>query len=512
MNIAKALIGRASCVLAVLALGFGAGGACGQTDGATAAGVNLKTLLSFNRSDGVGGGTLIQATNGDFYGTTFFGGANANAIEPNGGGTIFKITPNGTLTTLYDFCAETNCADGANPGALIQATDGILYGTTTAISFGTSAPSVTIFKITPSGAFTTLYSFCVPAQSGCPNPQWPSDLIQAADGALYGSTYFGGAHNGGSIFKITTSGILTTIYNFCSDIGCRDGVNPSGGLVQATNGYLYGTTVSGGANGLGTIFKISPGGNLTTLYDFSCGGCLSSLNPSGLVQAPDGNLYGTTYYGGNTNTNAPYGGGTVFKITPGGAFTALYSFCNQSGCPDGQQPQALVHASDGSLYGTTRNGANISPPGTAGNGTIFKISPAGTFSTVYSFCPQIQNGFCADGFSGGGLIQSTLGIFYGTTGGGGSDWEGTLFALSTGAPPFVETRPAIGIAGEVVTIIGYGLKDATSVTFNGTRATILYDAPTVIYAKVPTGATTGKVQVVTPKGTLTSNVAFVVAP
>jgi hypothetical protein len=120
---------------------------------------------------------------------------------------------------------------------------------------------------------------------------------------------------------------------------------------------------------------------------------------------------------------------------------------------------------------------------------------------------------CEDGWAPfGGLVQSTLGIFYGTTSGAGSGLDGTIFALSTGAPPFVITRPTIGIVGEVVTIIGYGLKGATSVTFNGTSATILYDAPTVIYAKVPTGATTGKVQVVTPSGTLTSNVAFEVLP
>jgi uncharacterized repeat protein (TIGR03803 family) len=143
-------------------------------------------------------------------------------------------------------------------------------------------------------------------------------------------------------------------------------------------------------------------------------------------------------------------------------------------------------------------------------GTIFKITPSGKLTTLYSFCSQSG---CADGLSPfAGLVQDTDGNLYGTTSAGGANDYGTVFMLSVGLGSFVDTRPAIGVVGEVVTILGYGLKGATSVTFNGTSATILYDAPTVIYAKVPTGAKTGKVQVVTPSGTLTSNVAFEVAP
>jgi uncharacterized repeat protein (TIGR03803 family) len=175
----------------------------------------------------------------------------------------------------------------------------------------------------------------------------------------------------------------------------------------------------------------------------------------------------------------------------------------QSGCPDGSNPLAgLVQARSGDLYGTTSyNGAN------GLGGTIFKITPSGALTTLYSFCSQVN---CSDGQGPNVLVQSTDGVFYGTT--SGDRGASTVFSLSTGEAPFVLTRPTIGIVGEVVTIIGYGLKGATSVTFNGTPATILFDAPTVIYARVPTGATTGKVQVVTPTGTLTSNVAFEVAP
>lgn len=196
--------------------------------------------------------------------------------------------------------------------------------------------------------------------------------------------------------------------------------------------------------------------------------------------------------------------GTIFQITPSGAFTTPYTFCSDPGCADGSYAtKSLVLAASGNLYGTTeRGGAN-------GGGTIFKITPTGTFTTLYNFCSTSN---CSDGRAPEGLMQSTSGIFYGTTENGGTNGFGNIFAFSAGEPPFVITRPAIGIVGEVVTIVGYGLKGATSVTFNGTPATILKDEPTVIYAKVPAGATTGKVAVATPTGTLTSNLAFEVAP
>jgi uncharacterized repeat protein (TIGR03803 family) len=385
---------------------------------------------------------LVQATNGDLYGTASQGGAN----DPCGVGcgTVFKITPSGTLTTLYNFCAQSECADGASPMA---------------------------------------------------------GLVEATNGDLYGTTYRGGASGRGTVFKISPSGTLTMLYSFCAQSPCTDGQNPWLGLVQATNGDLYGTTSTGGVNGGGTIFKITPSGSLLTLYGFCAeSGCADGGIPSaGLVQATNGHLYGTTHSGGAS------GGGTVFKISPSGTLTTLYSFCAQSGCKDGEHPGGgLVQASDGDLYGTTSGGA------ANGNyGTVFKITPSGTLTTLYNFCSQSG---CGDGTYANGLVQATDGVFYGTTGEGGASNYGTLFALHTGAPPFVETRPTIGKVGETVTIVGYRLKGATSVTFNGKPATILKEAPTVIYAEVPTGATTGKIKVVTTSGTLTSNVAFEVVP
>jgi uncharacterized repeat protein (TIGR03803 family) len=198
----------------------------------------FTTLHSFDGTDGAGPAGLVQGTSGDLYGTTGAGGAGANAD-----GTIFKITPSGRLTTLYTFCSQGGCTNGYSPLAgLAQARNGDFYGST---DYGGTHGPGTIFKITPSGTLTTLYSFC--AQSGCPDGGYPiGGLVQATNGNLYGTTSGGGA--GGTIFKITPSSTLTTLYNFCSQSGCTDGDFPVAGLVQATNGDLYGTTEWGGAN------------------------------------------------------------------------------------------------------------------------------------------------------------------------------------------------------------------------------------------------------------------------
>src|ERR1035437_8809971 len=196
---------------------------------------------------------------------------------------------------------------------------------------------------------------------------------------------------------------LTTIHRFCSQSGCPDGSDPFAGLVQATNGDLYGTTLSGGTSGTntnGTVFKITPGGTLTTLYSFcSQTNCTDGADPyAGLVQAANGNFYGTTYYGGTNHR------GTVFKITQGGTLTTLYSFCSQTNCTDCEGPLAgLVQAANGDFYGTTQYaGAN-------GGGTAFKITPGGTLTTLYSFCSQTN---CTDGADPyAGLVQAANGDF-----------------------------------------------------------------------------------------------------
>ncbi|HEV2177738.1 MAG TPA: choice-of-anchor tandem repeat GloVer-containing protein [Terriglobia bacterium] len=459
----------------------------------------FRTIHSFDKTDGafpLAG--LIQATNGNLYGTTAGGGASGACSF--GCGTIFKITPSGTLTMLYSLCSQSGCADGRNPVAeLVQATDGNLYGTT---EFGGSSDDGTAFKVAPNGALTTLHSF-----DSTDGSNIVAGLIRGTDGDFYGTTEAGGTGgngacplNCGTVFKISPSGRLTTLYNFCSKSDCEDGQYPLAGLVQATDGSFYGTTEAGGAggrNGPGTVFKISSSGTLTTLHSFDS---TDGIGPNSLLQATDGNFYGTTSNGGANGL-----GGTVFQITPDGTLATLYNFCSQIHCDDGQRPLAgLVQATDGNLYGTTSFG------GTRGLGTVFEITTDGTLTTLHTFCPQHG---CADGREpGSALVQDTGGNFYGTTGVGGTNGDGNVFSLSVGLGPFVETQTTSGKVGAAVKILGTDLTGATSVSFNGTAATFTVVSPSLITTTVPTGATTGTVQVVTPSGTLSSNVPFRVLP
>jgi uncharacterized repeat protein (TIGR03803 family) len=464
--------------------------------------VAFTTLHSFDSKDGDDPfGTLIQATDGNLYGTTSFGFRN--------GGTVFKITPSGALTTLYGFCHQSRCTDGDVPLAgLVQAIDGNFYGTTTN---GGANGHGTVFQITATRKFTELYSFC--SQAACADGSDPgAGLVQATDGNFYGTAEGGGANDGGTVFKITPEGTLTTLYSFCSQSGCADGGGPDAGLVQAADGNFYGTTMEGGVNdscfgvSCGTVFKITRSGALTTLYSFcSASDCSDGEFPqAALVQATDGSLYGTTTLGGAN------GEGTVFKITPDGTLTTLYSFCSRSGCADGSGPRAaLIQATDGDLYGTTNLG------GANGGGTVFKITLSGMLMTLYTFCSKTG---CTDGEGPfAGLVQDTSGKFYGTTGGGGTGGCpgggcGTVFSLSAGLGPFVETQPVSGTVGVAVNILGTNLTGATAVTFNGTATVFTVVSPTLIATNVPSGATTGKVQVVTPHGTLSSNLPFRVLP
>jgi uncharacterized repeat protein (TIGR03803 family) len=230
----------------------------------------------------------------------------------------------------------------------------------------------------------------------------------------------------GTVFKITPGGKLTTLHRFDG----TDGYDPSATLVQAADGNFYGTTGAGGASdscnengitGCGTIFRITPGGKLTTLYSFcSQNGCTDGKIPgAGLVQGTNGNFYGTTL-GGGANDD-----GTVFKTTRSGRLTTLHSFDET----DGETPDAaLIQASDGKFYGTTVTG------GSNGEGTVFKIAPNGTLTTLYNFCSQEDDGVCTDGQNPyAALVQDANGTFYGTTGYGGVNDFGTVFSLSVGS-------------------------------------------------------------------------------
>lgn len=293
----------------------------------------FKTLIIFDGTDGATpvDTPLVQGVDGNLYGTTLGGGA-------NGAGTVFKMTPAGTVTTLYSFCSLANCVDGAEPyGGIVLASDGNFYGTTFQGGAGDGI-SGTVFKITPAGRLTTLHSFA--ATDGA-RPNAP--LIQAANGSLYGITENGGPLNSGTFFKITRRGTLTTLYNFT-------GALLNGPLVQGTDGNFYGTSEWGGANGYGMIFKLTPSGSFSILYSFDS---TDGIAPAcGLLQASDGNLYGTAYQGGSNNS-CEHGCGTVFKITLAGVLTTLHNFDST----DGSNPiAALIQATDHNFYGTTYGG------------------------------------------------------------------------------------------------------------------------------------------------------------
>lgn len=459
------------------------------------------TLVTFTGPNGAWPAyeSLVQGLDGNFYGTTNEGGA-------YGAGTVFKISPSGILTTLHSFCAQNCTDDGSRPaGGLVLGKDREFYGTT---DFGGTYDSGTIYKITPTGTLTVLYSFCT--QPNCTDGGYPlSGLVQARNGNFYGMAGYGGANiefcNGGcgTVFEITPAGKFTTLYSFCSQPNCIDGGFPIGSLIQASNGNLYGVTQQGGANtgsdecqgdlpGCGTVFELTPSGQLTTLYNFcSQANCADGALPyAGLVQASNGNFYGTTFVGGNPPPNAY---GTVFKITPSGILTLLHRFDPT----DGVTPVAsLIQATNGDLYGTTYRDGN-------GSGTIFGITPGGAFTKIHTF--DVAEGNCE-----GGLVQGTDGSFYGTTFASTSEQGsvGTVFNLSRGLSSFVESLPSTGKVGISVVILGNNLTGTTSVAFNGTPATFKVLGASAIQTTVPAGATSGKIEVKTPTKTLESNISF----
>jgi len=386
----------------------------------------FTSLHNFDVTDGsIPAAGLVQGTDGNFYGTTYVGGA-------YGQGTIFKIIPSGTLTTLYNFCSQPGCSDGSNPlfGQLVQGSDGNFYGTTSGGGTGAYGAQGTVFKITPSGALTTLYNFC--SQSNCTDGNFPDvGLVLGTDGNFYGTTAYGGdtscSSGCGTVFSITPNGALTTLHSFSG----TDGMSTDAALVRGTDGNFYGTTSNGGAGAYGaqgTVFKITPSGTLTTLWNFcSQPSCSDGSNPFGaLVQGTDGNFYGTTQdQGGNGSDH----NGTIFKITPSGTLTTLYAYADGLG-----QPVGLIQGTDGNLYGTTYDGGTGAYGSCDGGGcgTIFAITPSGTLTTLWNFCSQSG---CSDGRNPhAGLVEATNGTFYGTAQAGGANGYGTVFSLSVPQP------------------------------------------------------------------------------
>lgn len=314
-------------------------------------------------------------------------------------------------------------------------------------------------------------------------------MIQGHDGNLYGTTLGGGADGDGILYKISLAGAFTALASFDS----TNGIEPDQPLVQDTAGDFWGMTSFGGASSDGTVFKYSSGA-LTAVVSFDGSDGKTPVEDA-LVQDSSGNFYGMTSYGGAfTTCGLTQGCGTVFRVTPQGTLTTLHSFSDA----EGAEPSAgLAYGTDGNLYGPTDSG------GADGFATLFKITTAGTLTVLHSFDDT-------DGKYPSALVQGTNGIFYGTAGAGGTDNDGTVFSLSVGLGAFVKTVPTYGAVGTSVFILGTDLTGATKVTFDGVSATFTVVSATEITTTVPTGATTGIVKVTTPSGTLSSNVSFFV--
>ena len=483
-----------------------------------AAAQRFKTVVEFNGTEGGNpdNTSLVEGADGNYYGTAAYGGNyDCNPHFEGGCGTVFRMTPEGQFETLYTFCLQTGCPDGGIPaGGLVLGLDGNFYGTTS--YGGTNCREVlgdlddcgTVYKITPEGQLTTLHTFCT--KSGCPDGAASyASLFLAADGNFYGTTSEGGQDKTGTVFKITPTGTLTTLTSFTSG----NGMYPISPLVEGPDGNFYSTTLEGGNqnnycyDGCGSAFKMTPSGTVTFLYVFCVEvvECPDGAEPlGGLTIGNDGNLYGTT----------SYPTGSVFKLTPQGQLTTIYKFpCVSTGCPVGPMPSGpLTIATDGNFYGTAQQGGTGTCVNVLGCGVVYQLTPSGTQTLIHDF--QGTDG-SAPLF---GVSQTTLGYFVGTAFEGAIDGPcfdaqlgcGTVFAFSTGLGPSVTFVNNPGLVGQTVGILGHGLTGTTVVSFHGVAASFSVVSDTYITATVPAGATSGYVDVSTPLISLRSNRPFLV--
>jgi uncharacterized repeat protein (TIGR03803 family) len=432
-------------------------------------------------------GLFAQGRDGNLYSTSQAG----DLLNGQRYGTVFQLTPAGSVTVLHSFTV------GGRPnGGLTLGTDGSLYGTSVQDNGLGGLGYGTVFKITTSGQFTVLHNFNVNTDGLTPL----AAPIQGTDGNFYGTTAYGQFAKPGGVYKMTPSGKLTVLYTFSGSAG---GLRGPVALILGTDGNFYGTTRGGGQRcngGCGGIYKITPAGKLTVLHTFN--GTTEGYYPVGaIIQASDGNFYGTTLVGG------PGSFGVIYKMTPAGKLTVIHDFYENDGL--GLSPHAgLVQATDGKFYGAAGSLSTA-------DGVLFQITSTGTYSIVHGFNrtdgrePQVS------------LFQHTNGTLYGdtSTGGGGTLCPngagcGVLYSLSMGLGSFVSFLPpqSSGKVGKTIEFLGQGFNGTTKVSFHGVSATFTVVSGTYLTAVVPAGATTGFVTVATPGRTLTSNKVFRVTP
>jgi uncharacterized repeat protein (TIGR03803 family) len=346
---------------------------------------SFATLYTFTGTDGANPmAGVIFDTSGNLYGTTMRGGGF------NHGGTVFELDSTGKQTVLHRFSVGQW---GFFPEAgLILDTSGNLYGTTE----GNSSYAGTVFKLNSAGKQDVLHQFVFSDGAG------PNGLTRDKAGNLYGTTAAYGPDDNGTVFKVSESGKLTTLYSFT---GGADGGTPIAGVIRDSAGNLYGTTAFSGVGGSGTVFKLDATGHFTVLYSFTGG--TDGGYPAGLIRDQAGNLYGTTVLGGDLSCGSGSGCGVIFELDTTGKETVLHGF---TGGTDGGYSLfggGLVFDYAENIYGTTEFG------GASGGGTLFKLHATGKFATIYNFTGQ------ADGKTPYGLSRDKLGYLYGTTEYGG---------------------------------------------------------------------------------------------
>jgi uncharacterized repeat protein (TIGR03803 family) len=346
---------------------------------------------------------LVEDNQGNLYGTTTGGGAFAI-------GSVFKVAQNGTETLLHSFAGSPQ--DGADPrtGSLILDRAGNVYGVTDP---GGTFSAGTVFEVSQDGSESVLYSF----PGGFYGYGPVGGLAQDSHGNLYGTTEAGGGWDAGVVFKLNLAGREMVLHDF-NDIA-TDGAEPEDGLIRDEIGDFFGTTYYGGVNNAGTVFEISPGGTETLLYSF-LGPPADGANPESgkLLRDAAGNLFGATYLGGLFNQ------GAIFKLTDAGVETILFSF---PGGKFGAYPyDGLAEDGLGNLYGTTSYGGASSQCGaTIGCGVLFELATTGKELVLHTFANDATDG----GYPNGGLIHDSTGALYGTTTAGGAYGCGTVFKM-----------------------------------------------------------------------------------
>jgi uncharacterized repeat protein (TIGR03803 family) len=425
----------------------------------------FTVLHSFTGVDGGSPNALIQTADGFLYGSAANGG-DVNACSPDGCGTLFKSDTAGNVTVLHVFHAT----DGYGPTGLVKGSDGNFYGTTISGGQPSGGGAGTFFRMDPAGNFTVLYAF-VGGFACCDGGGPTAQPILASDGNFYGTTVAGGAfrnidHQGGfgTVYQFNpTTGVMRILHSF--DLKDGNGIFPNGPLVQATDGFFYGTTREGGP----TVFKIDTSGNLTFVTNIPGGQPLS-----GLIQATDGSFYGTEQ--GIT------GGGSVYRVDASGKLT----FINRFDGTDGWRPSfRLLQASDGFFYGSAPEGGMLDFQG----GDIYRLNSSGTLRVVHSFTINGPEGFSPNAQ----FLQGLDGLLYGVNGIGGSGGHGTIFKLdprAIGPIASIMVNPGVIHSGQsskgTVTLSSPAPAGGKVVTLGAQGGQIVIPAT----VKIPTGAKT----------------------